>query len=73
VIGDLFELLWVALLASLVVSISFSLCVLGATRALDARRGRDTAAETAWAVLGGVAGCAVIAEVAFGIGVIVAK
>lgn len=70
-VSGLFELAWVAPLAVLVVSITYSLCVLGATRASDRRRTGDGGAATAWGVLGILAGLAFAAEVVAGVAVIV--
>ena len=67
----LFELAWVAPLAVIVVSVSYALCVLGATRASDRRRAGHSGAATAYGVLAVLAGLAVAAECAAGIAVIV--
>ena len=64
------ELAWVAPLAVLVVSISYSLCVLGATRASDRRREGNQRAATAYAALGILAGLAFASEVGLGLAVI---
>ena len=70
-VSGLFELAWVAPLAVLAVSITYSLCVLGATRASDERRVGNGRAATAYGVLGVVAGLAFAAEVIAGVAVIV--
>ena len=70
-VSGLVELAWVAPLAVLAVSISYSLCVLGVTRASDARRAGDGGSATAYAALGIFAGLAFTAEVVAGVAVIV--
>ena len=67
-VTGLFELVWFAPLAAVAVTVSYSLCVLGATRSSDARR--VGGAGIAWFALAIVAGLAVTAEVVFGIGII---
>ena len=69
-ISGLFELVWFAPLAAVAVTVSYSLCVLGATRSTDARRAGDGGIGAAWFVLAVLAGLAVTAEVVFGIGII---
>ena len=69
-VSGLFELVWFAPLCAVVVTISYSLCVLGATRSSDARREGAPGLGAAWFVVAVVAGLAVAAEVVFGIGVI---
>ena len=69
-VSGLFELVWFAPLAAVAVTVSYSLCVLGATRSTDARRVGNGATGAAWFVLAVVAGLAVTAEVVFGIGII---
>ena len=70
-VSGLFELAWVAPLAVIVVSITYSLAVLGATRASDRRRAGQGGAATAYGVLGLVAGLAFAAECVAGVAVIV--
>jgi hypothetical protein len=69
--GGLAELIWVAPLAAVLMTTSFSLCVLGATRSSDARRAGRQNAGVAWMAVAFLAGVAVVAELAFGIGIIV--
>jgi hypothetical protein len=69
-VAGLVELVWIAPLCAVLVTISYSLCVLGATRSSDARRLGDSVASTGWAALALLAGAAVTAEVVLGIGVI---
>ena len=70
-VSGLIELAWVAPLAVLAVSISYSLVVVGATRASDYRRAGQRGTATAYAALGIVAALAFAAEVVAGIAVIV--
>ena len=69
-VSGLFELVWFAPLAAVVVTVSYSLCVLGATRSTDARRDGAAGLGAAWFVVAVLAGLAVTAEVVFGIGII---
>ncbi|HEX8120363.1 MAG TPA: hypothetical protein VF549_03765 [Solirubrobacteraceae bacterium] len=69
----LLELAWVAPLAAVVVSLTFSLLVHGAARASDARRGGRAGAATAYVALAVVAGLAFAATVVFGVIVITSK
>ena len=71
-IGQLLELVWIAPLAAVAVSITFASCVLGATRSSDARRAGEPQRSAVWLGVAFVAGLAVAAEVAAGISVIVA-
>ena len=70
-VSGLVELAWVAPLAVLAVSISFSLCVYGVTRASDKRREHEGSAATAYGALALLAGLAFAAEVVLGVAVIV--
>jgi hypothetical protein len=67
-VSGLFELVWFAPLCAVAVTVSYSLCVVGATRSSDARRTGGSGAL--WLALAIVAGLAVTAEVVFGIGII---
>ena len=69
-VSGLFELVWFAPLAAVAVTVSYSLCVLGATRSSDARRLGQPREGIAWFALAVVAGLAVTAEVVFGFGII---
>jgi hypothetical protein len=66
-VSGLLELVWVAPLCAVAVTVSFSLCVLGATRSTDARRNGDGVLGAAWFTLASLAGLAVAAEVVAGI------
>lgn len=71
-LAELVELVWIAPLAAVAVCITFSICVVGATRSSDARRDGQGGAAGGWMVVALVAGLATLAEVAAGILVIVA-
>jgi hypothetical protein len=69
---ELLDLIWVAPLAVVVVSTSFSLALLGATRAGEQRRAGNGGSASAWGMLAAVAGLTFAAAVVAGVGVIVA-
>ena len=71
--GQLFELVWASAVASLVVSGSFSLVILGATRAHEARRADHGGAAAGYAVLAVIAAMLFVGTAAFGVSVILAK
>jgi hypothetical protein len=70
-ISELLQLVWVAPLAAVAVTITFSLCVLGAERSTDARRSGQAALGSMWFALALVSGTAMLAAIAAGIYVIV--
>jgi hypothetical protein len=72
-VGQLFELVWAAALASIAVAVCFSLVVIGVARAEDCRRNRRTGSATAYGALSLVAGIAFLGIVVFAISVITAK
>ena len=71
-LAELVELVWVAPLAALAVTLTFSACVLGATRSSDARRDGNGGQSALWLALAVLAGLGVLAEVTAGIWTIVA-
>jgi hypothetical protein len=71
--GQLFELVWAAAIASVAVAVSFSLVIIGASRAEDCRRHRRAGSATAYAALSVVAGVAFIGIAVFAISVITSK
>jgi hypothetical protein len=71
--GKLAELVWVALLAGIAISVLFATLVVGATRATDLRRDGRHAAATAAMAVSAVAAIACLAGMAFGITVILSK
>jgi hypothetical protein len=62
-VADLVELVWVALVATVLLSLAASLCVLGVTRAGELRRAGEGGAATAYAALGIAGGAAVAAGI----------
>jgi hypothetical protein len=71
--GQLFELVWVAAVASIAVAICFSLVIIGATRAGECRRNRRSGSATAYAALSLLAGAVFLGIAVFAISVITAK
>jgi hypothetical protein len=72
-VGQLFELVWAAALASIAVAVCFSLVIIGAARAEDCRRNRRAGSATLYGALSLLAGAAFIGIVIFAISVITAK
>jgi hypothetical protein len=72
-VGQLFELVWAAALATIAVAICFSLVIIGAARAEDCRRNRRAGSATAYAALSVVAGAAFLGIAVFAISVITSK
>jgi hypothetical protein len=71
--GKLFELVWAAALAGLVVSGAFATALVGFTRAGESRqRGTGTAA-TAYVVLGLLGTAVFLGAMVFGVEIIIAK
>jgi hypothetical protein len=71
--GQLFELIWAAALAGLVVAGAFATALVGFTRGGERRQNGKGGAATAWVVLGLVGTAVFIAAMVFGIEVIVSK
>ena len=71
--GQLFELIWAAALAGLVVSGAFATALVGFTRAGERRQSGSGGAATAWVLLALVASGVFVAAMVFGIEVIVSK
>jgi hypothetical protein len=67
------ELLWVAPLAAIAVSITFSLMIMSSARATDAQRAGAGTTAMLYSVVALVSGLAFAAVVVFGVGVIVNK
>jgi hypothetical protein len=67
------ELLWVAPVAGLAVAVTFSLLIMGAARADDARRAGAGGTAAVYSVVALVAGLAFCAVVVYGVLVIVNK
>jgi hypothetical protein len=71
--GKLFELVWAALAAGVVVSILFATVIVGATRATDLRKAQRSGAAGVLLGVSLAAGLGCIAAVVFGLTVIVSK
>ena len=69
--AELLELAWVTPIAVVVVAISYSLFLLGATRSTELRRDGNALAATAYGVLGILAGLVFAGTVVAGLWVIV--
>lgn len=69
----LLDLIWVAPLAVLTVTVSWALVVSGVTRAIEARRGGRVAVAGAYAVLAIVGGALFAAAVVFGLLIMISK
>jgi hypothetical protein len=70
-VADLVELVWVALVVTIALSVAASLCVFGITRAHELRRNGSTAATGAYAALGITGGAVIVAGIAAGLAVII--
>ena len=70
-IGNLVELVWVSLAATVFLSVAGSVCVLGVTRAGELRRAGHGAAATWYAALGLAGALAIAAGLVGGLVVIV--
>jgi hypothetical protein len=70
-LSDLVELVWVSIVATIVLSVSASLCVLGVTRAGELRRAGHSGSATAYLALGIAGAVAVAAGVAGALAVII--
>lgn len=69
----LLDLVLVAPVAAVAVSICFALALRGTAKASETARAGDNGTALAWGVLAAVASLAVLAAIAFGVGVIVTK
>ncbi len=67
------ELLWVAPLAALAVSMTFSLMIMGSARATDARRAGTGTAAMLYSVVAVVSGLAFAVVIVYGVSIIVNK
>jgi hypothetical protein len=72
-LSQLFEVVWVSLVAGLALTTAYSLVVLGAARAAESRRGGQRAAAFAYAGLAAVGLLAFAALIVFGVEVMLAK
>jgi hypothetical protein len=68
----LVELLWVAPLAALTVSITFAICIYGGAKAGDSRRDGNAAFATLYAGLSVLAGLVALGVCVLGVAIIIA-
>ena len=71
--GDIFEVVWVSLVAGVLVCIAYALVVLGTARSSDARRNGSGAAAIAFGALAVIAFAACAAALVFGVQAMVSK
>jgi hypothetical protein len=71
--GKIGELIWVAPVAGLAVAITFSLVIMGAARAEDARRDGVGGTALAYSLMALLAGLAFCGVVVYGVSIIVNK
>ena len=71
--GDIFEVVWVSLAAAVVVSITFSLVVLGMARSTEAARAGRGSAAVAFGGLALLAFAVFAATVGFGVHIMLSK
>ena len=71
--GDILEVVWVSLLAGIVVTIAYSLVILGGARWSEARRSGTSVATIAWAGLALIAFAAFSGTVVFGVHIMLSK
>ena len=71
--GDIFEVVWASLLAAVIVSITFSLVVLGMARSTEAARGGRGTVAVAYAGLALIAFAAFAATVVLGVQIMLSK
>ena len=71
--GDIFEVVWVSLVAGVFVSVTFSFVVLGMARSAEAARGGRGSTAVVYAGLAVVALAAFAATVVFGVQVMLSK
>ncbi len=71
--GELFDVIWTALVGGIGVTATFAVALYGAVRAMDARRGGATTLAVGYWVLMGIAFAVVLASIAFGVLVMTSK
>jgi hypothetical protein len=71
--GDIFEVIWVSLIAGVVVSVTYSCVVLGSARSADARRNGQGTSALLWGGVALIAFAAFAATVVFGVHTMLAK
>ena len=71
--GDIFEVVWVSLVAGVFVTIAYSFVVLGLARSAEAARGGRNTAAVAYAGMAVVAFSLFAAAVVFGVHIMLSK
>ena len=71
--GDIVEVIWVSLVAGIVVTIAYSLVILGGARWAEARRNGASTAAIGWAGLALLAFAAFAGTVVFGVHIMLSK
>jgi hypothetical protein len=71
--GDIFEVVWASLAASVFVSVVFSIVVLSGARSAEARRANGGAAGMLWGALAVIGFAAFAAAVVFGVHIMLSK
>jgi hypothetical protein len=71
--GDILEVIWVSLLAGIVVTVAYSLVILGGARSAEARRNGTSGAALAWGSLAVLAFVAFAGTVVFGVHIMLSK
>ena len=71
--GDIFEVVWVSLVAGLFVTTAYSIVVVGSARSAEARRNGDGTGAVVWAGLAILAFAAFAAAVGFGVHIMLSK
>jgi hypothetical protein len=71
--GDIFEVVWVSLVAGVFVTVAFSFVVLGLARSAEAARGARGSSAIAYAGLAVLAFAAFAATVVYGVQIMLSK
>jgi hypothetical protein len=71
--GKIGELIWVGPVAAFVISVTFSLLIMGMARANEARRDGSGGAAAAYGAVAALAGSGFVAAVVYGIQIITTK
>jgi hypothetical protein len=71
--GDIFEVVWVSLVAGVFVTTAFSIVVLGGARSAEARRAGNEAAAVLWGGLAVLAFAVFALAVGFGVHIMLSK
>jgi hypothetical protein len=71
--GDIFEVVWVSLVAGVFVTAAFSVVVLGSARSAEARREGQEAGALLWGAVAVLAFAAFAVTVGFGVHIMLSK